>query len=166
MPKLRVYFRLDPTDWHGRSNEGLWAEPIENATPGTVFRLLNSPFFARGVSYLDIVQTAPRESGVGREFAGVVDRGGHSTYMILVPPESKQFPDLWEELRRLGCSYESMTINLSVGVRTLHSVDVPDVADIHAVYNVLKKGEANDSWMFQEGHAGHDALRRPATGKQ
>jgi hypothetical protein len=66
MSKLRVYFRLDPIDWHGRSNEGLWAEQVENATPGTAFRLLNSPFFVRGVSFLNIVRAELREDGLCR----------------------------------------------------------------------------------------------------
>jgi len=51
-----VTFDLDPRDWHGRPSEGLWAEPVANATPGSALRLMNSPFFVRGVSYQDIVR--------------------------------------------------------------------------------------------------------------
>jgi hypothetical protein len=61
----RVYFPLDPTDWHGRPNEGLWAEPLKGATPATAYRLRNSPFFVRGVSFLDTVRVASRSGGPG-----------------------------------------------------------------------------------------------------
>jgi hypothetical protein len=151
----RIYFRLDPTDWHGRSNEGLWAEPLERAAIGAAFRLRNSPFFFRGVSFLDIVRAAPSADGQEFEFAGVVDHSGHSTYMILAAPECPEFEAYWSPLERLGCTYESKSMETSMGSRILYSVDVPASADIYAVYDVLKKGEQDNAWMFQEGHVGH-----------
>jgi hypothetical protein len=152
----RVYFQLDSTDWHGRPNEGLWAEPLEAATPGTAYRLKNSPFFARDVSFLDTVRVAPRDDGgPGLAFAGVIDRGGHSTYMILVPPDFSEFDSYWERLEKLGCTYESTTIKLRPGTRVLYSVDVPDSTDIYAVYSILEEGEKYNVWIFQEGHVGH-----------
>ncbi len=100
--KERIYFELDPAEWHGGGTEGLWAEPIENSTSGTLYRLLNSPFYARGVSYLDIVRAVPRtDGGAGLMFAGVVDHGGRSTYMILVPPKSADFETYWQRLEAL-----------------------------------------------------------------
>jgi hypothetical protein len=152
----RVYFQLDPDDWHGRPNEGLWAEPLEGATPGTAYRLMNSPFFARGVSYLDTVRVAPRRDGdPGLEFSGVIDHGGHSTYMILVAPVCSEFEPYWKRLEDLGCTYESKTMHTSLGEKILYSVDVPDSTDIDAVYGILEDGEKHHVWMFQEGHVGH-----------
>ena len=51
-----VTFNLDPDDWHGRPSEGLRAEPVSGAMAGTAFRLQSSPFFAKGVNYLDVVR--------------------------------------------------------------------------------------------------------------
>jgi hypothetical protein len=151
----RIYFSLDHEDWHGRPNEGLWAEPIGGARPAKVFRLRNSPFFIRGVSFLDVVRALPRKDDVGMEFAGVVEHSGHSTYMLLVPPAFHQFEMYWDKLSGLGCSYESKSLRTSVGDKVLYSVDVPPSSDIHAVYSILLDGEHNGVWMFQEGHVGH-----------
>src|SRR5713226_5197437 len=148
-----VTFNLDPSDWHGRPSEGLWAEPVGAAAAGTAFQLRNSPFFARGVSHLDTVRASPTDNQL--EFAGVVDRGGHSTFMILVPPGSPDFAEYWRRLEELGCSYESKSVRVSLGPRTLYSVDVPPSSDIKAVCAILEQGERNEVWIYQEGHIGH-----------
>jgi len=153
---LRVYFNLDHEDWHGRPNEGLWTEPV--GAPASVFRLRNSPFFARGVSFLDLVRAVPRPDSGQLEFVEVIGRGGHSTYMLLVPPESRDFGEAWAKLARLGCTYESMSIHLSIGHRTLYAVDVPASSDVHAVHSVLRDGERDGVWLFQEGHFGHTSV--------
>jgi hypothetical protein len=148
-----VTFNLDPDDWHGRPSEGLWAEPVGGATAGNVFRLQNSPFFATGVSYLDIVRA--ERAGDRLEFTGVVERGRHSTYMVLVPPASRDFAAYWRRLETLGCSYESKSLRLSVGPRKLYSVDVPPASDFAAVSALLDQGVRDKVWIFQEGHVGY-----------
>jgi hypothetical protein len=59
----------------------------------------------------------------------------------------------WNMLERLGCSYESMEIALSIGSCTLYSVDVPPPTDVHEVYEALERGKNEGMWLFQEGHA-------------
>lgn len=156
----RVYFPLDPTDWHGRPNEGLWAEPLEGATPATAYRLRNSPFFVRGVSFLDTVRVASRSDGPGLEFVGVIDHSGHSTYMLLVSPSCSEFGAYWQKLKKLDCTYESKTMRTSAGEKCLYAVDVPESADVYAVYSILEEGQKNNVWMFQEGHVGHKLKSR------
>lgn len=148
----KVYFNIDPSEWHGRPSEGLWAEKVEGDDDN--YKLLNSPFFVRGVSYLDVVKTVPVWDGGGRQFAGVARSGGHSTYMIISPDEAS-FRPLWKKLEALRCTYESMKIQLSVGPRHLYSVDVPPSSDIYSVYRILELGEKEGVWIFQEGHVGH-----------
>jgi hypothetical protein len=53
----------------------------------------------------------------------------------------------------MGCSYESASLSLSMGQRLLYSVDVPPTTDIYEVYEMLEKGENDEVWQFQEGHA-------------
>jgi len=120
-----------------------------------VYKLMNSPFFARGVSHLDIVRAAPREDGTGLQFAGVLDHAGHSTYMILATPKPPGFEEYWGKLEALGCTYESTTINTRHGKKLLYSVDVPTSTDLYAVYAILEDAEKQGVWMFQEGHVGH-----------
>jgi hypothetical protein len=150
-----VTFNLDHEDWHGRPSEGLWAEPIAGATPGSALRWRNSPFFVRDVSFQDIVRAVRRGDDGRLEFAGVVDRGGHSTFMLLVPPTLADFAAYWGKLQELGCTYESKKLRVSLGDRVLYSVDVPPTADIDAVRSTLEDGERKNVWMFQEGHVGH-----------
>jgi hypothetical protein len=119
---VKVRFYLDPTDWHGRPTEALWAEPLENATPGSAFQLRNSPLFVRGVSFLDTIRAVPSDDVERLEFAGVIDRSGHSTFMLLVPVVCSAFDQFWTRLEDLGCSYESKTISTSIGARILYSV--------------------------------------------
>ena len=155
----KMVFDLDPDDCHGRPAESLWVEPVLTETSDKVgFVLQNSPFYARGVSYLD---TARGKAGDGAlEFDGVIARGGHSTYMILTLPVCPLFDAFWQRLKALGCSYESGSIKTGWGPRVLYSVDVPDTADIHGVHAVLNDGEKQTVWMFQEGHLGHKLDRR------
>ena len=152
---VKVQFRLDPQDWHGSASEGLWAEPIKRSRVGQIFQLNNSPFFARGVSFLDIVYAVPSTDGLGMEFAGVVERSGHSTYMLLVPLLQENFDLYWNKLEKLGCSFEKTKIITSEGEKILYTVDVPPAADIYAMYSILEQGEHDSVWIFQEGHVGH-----------
>ena len=155
--RIRVYFELPENDWHGGGLEGLWAEPLEASPSGTVYRLLNSPYYARGISYLDVVRAVQRQDGgSGLAFAGIIDHSGHSTYMILTPARTEEFESLWNRLSVLGCTYESAGIEKSASRnRELLSVDVPPSSDIHAAYAILEEGEKNNVWTFQEGHCAH-----------
>lgn len=148
---VKVRFELDSSDWHGHGSETLCAAPIAGG-PRT-FRLLNSPFFTTGVSHQDLVAAAPTDDGLIFAFEEVVERSGHSTYMLIVETEAPRFPAHWDTLERMGCSYESMHMKFSMGRRLLLSVDVPPSADLFAVHDVLKRGEADTTWLFQEGYA-------------
>ncbi len=153
---VKIIFELDADDWHGYPSETVWAA-IVRTEEGQLFELQNSPFYMRGVSYLDLVRASPLpEEPHVLNFTGVFARSGHSTYWLLVPPEkSAEFEERWKMLAVLGCSYESGTIRLQPGVRKLYSVDVPPATDIHSVYRLLQDGEEQSVWLFAEGHCGH-----------
>jgi hypothetical protein len=153
---LKVTFELDPGDWHGVPAETLWAEMVWDRTPPQVI-LMNSPFHAEGVSFLDtvFVRMEKEEWGTRFVFAGVAVRGGHSTYFVLAPMECPEFEKYWSQLEALGCSYESGDAHTSYGHRMLYAVDVPPEADIDAVCAVLKEGERDKVWIFQAGNIEH-----------
>jgi hypothetical protein len=110
-----------------------------------LLELQNTPFFARGVSYLDIVRAT--ESDGASAYAGTVREGGHSTYRIIARDVS-DFDQQWQPLGEMGCSYESTTTQRG----HLYAVDVPPAADLSAAYAILEAGEAEGIWIFQEGH--------------
>jgi hypothetical protein len=149
---IKVSFELDPSDWHGHGSETLWASPIVESE-WRHFRIMNSPFFARGISYRDIVKASAFDNDFILDFKEVVERGGHSTYMLLFEATEPRFSSYWNMLEKSGCSYESTRIELSIGQRSLFSVDVPPSADIYEIYEILQRGERDSVLMFQEGYA-------------
>jgi hypothetical protein len=139
---LRIQFGLNPKEGHGYETERLWGEPLGNDE----FRILNSPFFVFGVSSEDVVKA--RAQGDDYHFEKVVRRGGHSTYRIFLQKRTihdPQFKEYWNELAKLGCTFENANDRLLV-------VDVPPGADVSEVYGALQRGEAEGIWVFEEGH--------------
>jgi uncharacterized protein DUF4265 len=149
----KVRFELDASDWHGHGSETLWAKPIA-VNERRVFEIRNSPFFAKGINNLDVVLAKPTENDLVFDFIEVIERLGHSTYMLLMEPAETRVASFWGLLERLGCSYESTHINLSIGRRLLYSVDVPPTADLYEVYEIVEQGRDKGVWMFQAGYVG------------
>jgi hypothetical protein len=148
----KVLFELDSGDWHGHASETLWAVPLPESE-WSKFQISNSPFFTKGVSYLDVVNASPLDDGLTFKFESIGERGGRSTYMLIMEAHKNRVDTYWNILERMGCSYESAHIQLKDGRRLLCSVDVPPSSDLHDVYEILERGEKDRVWRFQEGHA-------------
>jgi hypothetical protein len=156
---VKISFNLDPTEWHLTPSEALWAEPLGKAGS---YRVMNTPYFIRGISFLDaIAANFDNDSGF-IEFSGVVlERSGHSTYRLAVTPDQGSFVRAWHGLEEVGCTYDSLrAIDTSMGLRDLFAVDVPPQTNIYEVYEMLRRGEQEGVWLFEEGHFGHK-LRKP-----
>ncbi len=142
--QVKVAILLDHGPWEV---ETLWADPISYDR----YRLRNIPFAALGYSFHDVVTATL----VGDQLTvtGVAERGGHSTYHVLLsePLSSDQLEPQFEPLQKLGCHYEG-------GGRRMLAIDVPPDADIDAVCELLAQGEQPGVWEVEEGHCGH-ALR-------
>lgn len=139
---VRIHFPLGSDQWHGYTSESLWAKKLGNSR----YRLVNSPFLAFGVSLGDVVNV--RETEDGLELAQVVERGGHSTYRLIVKNEkAPEVRRLIRDLTEKGCSVDS-------GKERLIAVDVPPGVDVQDVYDLMLKGDANQLWDFEEGHFG------------
>jgi hypothetical protein len=150
---IKVRFLLDPEDWPGLTAENLWAEVLWGGTT-KVFRLMNTPFYARGVSYLDIVRTIPALDGYGIDYAGLLEKSGHSTIWLLVPyGRLDDFQNYWLPLKQMHCSYESSSMDTIK--QTLYAVDVPPETDIDAVLSIVEEGQANNVWLFHIGDLAH-----------
>jgi hypothetical protein len=149
----KVKFALDAADWHGRAEEELWADPAGDRNDSYYVR--STPFFTKLVSRMDIVRAVRADDGFGLVFSGVQAYGGHSTYMILVEPQSSAFDEPWRKLLDLRCQCEATKIETSEGERILFSLDVSPDVDVDRVYEVLEDAEHAGIWIFQEGHVGH-----------
>src|SRR5262249_3510894 len=85
--------------------ETLWATPLRRHR----YRLENSPFFAYGVSWLDVVEAKPPSKGEFPEFVRVTKKSGNRTIRIIFKPQvdkSKKAIAVLERLVSMGCSFE------------------------------------------------------------
>jgi hypothetical protein len=154
MRKCKVRFALEKgvldtgTPWPPCEAESLWGELIAPRAA----RLLNSPFFARGVSYLDevVVRNAELPSGMSPEDAGpnffefesVLNRSGHGTVRAILTSEATR--ELAEiavsKIERLGCTWES-----AAEWRPTLSIDIPpevDQREVMAILEAAHRGKA------------------------
>jgi hypothetical protein len=151
---VKIAFNIDPEDWHLTSSEAVWAKVLKELGG---FRVMNTPYFIRGISFMDVVLAKPIGPEGFLEFTGIVcERSGHSTYRLLVPPFDNTFHRMWKGLEEIGCTYECLRgIQTSLGEKDLFAVDVPPRAYIYKAYEVFASGEREKIWLFEEGHVGH-----------
>jgi len=133
-----------PESLIGSTTETLWVEKAEGG-----YRLLNSPFYARGISYRDVVRASAVDAEMMR-LEEKVSSAGHSTYRLLIT-DGVDWKERWAELEALGCSYEEAHND---GFRLL-SVDVPPETNIHTAYTLMEAGESVGAWTFEEADVNH-----------
>ena len=118
----KVRFRVD------EEVETVWAEPLgENR-----YRLDNTPWFAYGVSWKDVVEAKPEIEGDNMpDFIRVVEKSGHRTIRVILEDE-KAKKEVLEEIVKLGCTYE--------GANDIYfGVDIPPDANLEALTAFLTK---------------------------
>ncbi|MEI9889151.1 MAG: DUF4265 domain-containing protein [Rhizomicrobium sp.] len=126
--------------------ETMWARQLHDNT----YVIDNSPFDAFGVSYMDRVRVT-NENGL-LTFAGVVERGGHSTYRIKMRGGAghEVFLKYWPILALLGCTYEGADTT-----PRLYSIDIPRQEAVKTAYAYLEDLEKKGVWYFEEAHYFH-----------
>jgi hypothetical protein len=116
--------------------ETLWATPLGDDN----YRLDNSPFYAYGISWEDIVEAFPSDDGF-LEFARFLTKSGNRTLRVIMDSaeENPKSRSVLERITELGCSYEGLHSRLI-------SINVPPDADFDAVTTYL----TNDTEMNWE----------------
>src|ERR1700675_337829 len=110
----------------GNDVETLWAVPAS----GNLYRLDNSPFFAYGVSWEDIVHAEPDYEGV-LCFVRVADKSGNRTVRVITKgfaTTSDEAKPFLEGIINLGCSYEGFQPRL-ISITVPPNIDLKTVAD-------------------------------------
>jgi len=143
--KCKVRFTLEKgtleeqIPWPPCKDESLWGELTG---PGTA-RLLNVPFYAKGVSYLDevnITDPMPPHSmsrdDIGPNFfcfESVSKRSGHATVRAILRSENHRqaAEETISQIERLGCRWESAD-------QGLLSIDIPPEVDERSVMQILE----------------------------
>jgi len=141
----RIIVPLGDRPWHGFAEETMWAKKVGDG----LYQLQNTPFFAKGLAYLDVVSARAEDGRLMLD--GVKDASRRSTYRVHVkaatPTASVQ--PLFDQLTALGCTYESYVETLW----TLFAWDVPASA-VDGAYKILDTAEKQGIWTFEEGHYG------------
>jgi hypothetical protein len=141
--RVKVTFQLNPEDQQGFETEGLWAE----RTGPNEFRILNSPFFVFGISAEDTVKAELHDGTY--KFDRVVRKGGHSTYRIFLQAgrtiHDEAFRERWNAIQALGGRFENAN-------NRLLSVDLAPNVNVVKVYELLKQGESEGVWAFEESN--------------
>ncbi|XOV83664.1 MAG: DUF4265 domain-containing protein [bacterium] len=118
-PDSKVVFRIVQDDG-SVDVETPWATSLGD----DLYRLENSPFYAYGVSWLDIVR-APIDPDEERPvFSAVVEKSGHSTVRVIFDPpaqDGNESQAVLDQLVELGASFEGaspsyMAIDIPPGV--------------------------------------------------
>lgn len=123
-PNAKVLFRI-PNEDGSAEVETLWATSL-----GTdKYRLDNSPFWAYGVSWEDVV-FAPFSDDEGfPTFQSVVSKSGNRTVRVILDPpieSGNESEKMLQDLVAIGCSYEGMN-------RKYVSVNIPPNVALESV---------------------------------
>jgi uncharacterized protein DUF4265 len=156
--EILVRIQLEPDAWHGTTSEGIWATLVQPVGDKAIVEVDNIPFYSENLSLGDKICIFRRDDGMIL-LDSIVERGGHSTYRILVKNKNIEAAHLLDLLKAMRCDWEKTKFNEG----DLYALDIPPEVDIDEVYEILEKGLKNGSWLFEEGYVGHPPKDGPAS---
>lgn len=131
----KVLFRV-PNDDGTYEVETLWATHLGNDN----YKLDNSPFYAYGVSWEDVVFAPFNQEEQFPTFQKVVEKSGNRTIRVLFDPpveDGNKSDEILKGLVGLGCDFEGAN-------RKYISVNIPPNVNLETVHNYLI--ERNATW--------------------
>ena len=120
--------------------ETVWATPVGL----NLYCLDNSPFFAYGVSWQDVVEAKPDQHGV-LEFLRCVKKSGNRTLRLIFQDcrsTDLGAQEILQGLRDLRCSYEGLQPRMI-------SINVPADVDLSAVTGFLRR-QSGLQWEYAD----------------
>src|SRR4249919_2225270 len=139
LPLVKVAFRDDQGDV-----ETLWAFDLGNGH----YKLDSTPWYQYGVSYKDVVGATVEPDGL-LFFNNVISKSGYRT--IRVRSDNPVPPNLLNELRAAGCSYEGANPKFV-------AVDVPPGVDLSLPVGLLRSSGLE--WEYADPT--HEQIHGPA----
>jgi hypothetical protein len=115
---FEVAFDLDSerADWPPVSVERLWGEKTEAKYE---IRVVNTPFFARGIAFGDLIRVRPDSERRELVFESFTSESGHSTIRVIFLEKGEK-ESVEEKFRAVGCNLSSLR-----GFASLIAVDIP-----------------------------------------
>jgi Domain of unknown function (DUF4265) len=140
---FKVAFDLQPErpNWPPVSVERLWGE--KTAVKFEI-RVVNTPFFARGVAYGDLVQVRADHERRELVFEKFTSESGHSTVRIILMGAGAR-DEVESKLGEAGCSWEG-----AEQFASLLAVDVPPAVDYRPLRDWLRARAGDGTIEFQE----------------
>ncbi|MEM1245995.1 MAG: DUF4265 domain-containing protein [Acidobacteriota bacterium] len=131
-PAVEIAFEIETDE--GIELERLWARPVGPDR----YRLENTPIFAYGASYRDVVEAelADDATPVVRR---MLEKSGHRTLRLLFEEEidpSKATPELLDRLAERGCCWEGFSGRLV-------AIDIPAAIDFDGVVDLLQQSDVD-----------------------
>ena len=143
---VHVVFPLevDADGWPPVGGERVWAY----ALGGDRYRLDNAPWFVRGIAEGDIVRAVAPDGASWPVFVERLEWGGNCTIRV-IPLSSGPLGDDQEAVLDLfvglGATGEC------AGTYPIVALTIPPDADARAVKELLRQGEADGRWEYEEG---------------
>lgn len=134
---VRVVFELPEPDYDGTTGERLWATKVEE----DLFELQNSPWHARTVNWLDVVEAVPDNDDEWPKFVKVVSRSGHRTIHLHLLENGRAIKqEILDRCNQLGATYEEADgrlyaldfapgVDLAPAIQYFETLKSNDVAD-------------------------------------
>ena len=125
--------------------EALWARQLG----GDLFELRNSPFYAYGLNFCDVVRAVPPNPDQKPSVLSIVRPSGHRTIWITFTDErsSQERERLLEELNEWKGYYEGANADY-------FAIDVEPEGDYTAITNRLSSWQALGILEYHEGEEG------------
>ena len=143
---VRVRFRLerDEDGWPPAESEGLWAVPLG----GDAYRIDNTPFFARNVAADDVFLAEPDADGRlwARERLRWSENCTIRVILLRNGPLAWSQQAVLDVFVPLGVSGEGYGPGVNIVALT-----IPPDADLAGIKRLLRQGEADRSWVYEEG---------------
>ncbi len=126
----------------GVGGESLWAAPLGD----DLYELRNSPWHARTINWLDVVEARPRTENEWPEFVKVHRRSGHRTiHLYILDAGQSRREEILQRCNQLGATYEGMD-------HTIYALDFAPEIDIAPAieYVTLLQEQDLADWRINE----------------
>ena len=131
--------------------ETLWAVPVDT----DLYRLDNSPFFAYGLSWQDVIEAKPADDQF-LEYVRCVRKSGNRTVRVIFQDyrsDDQPAQEILRELKNLGCSYEGMQPRMI-------SINVPQQINLRKV-TVFLTEQHGLQWEYADPT--YDEITKPVS---
>lgn len=135
---------VDADGWPPVSAERVWARPLGDDK----YRLDNAPWFVRDIAEGDVVRAIPPDDSSWPVFVERLAWGGNCTIRV-IPSSSAPLETTLEAVLDLFANHG--VTGEGAGSYPIVALTIPREADARAVKDLLRQGEADGRWEYEEG---------------